>query len=99
MGAPSQEANRCSPSGVSQMADIKKRVGGAEEDENIPQDEQATEFCTFLSPFLNVPCQFFVFFFCFLLSCSTFLQVLFQGLRTVDRFLVLLLLPHRDSAG
>lgn len=82
-GAPSQEANRCSPSGVSQMADIKKRVffgwggggvegggggGGAaaaaaagaeEEDENIPQDEQATEFLSLLS-FLDCDlCQFF----------------------------------------
>lgn len=28
LGAPSQEANRCSPSGVSQMADIKKKVEG-----------------------------------------------------------------------
>lgn len=28
MGAPSQEANRCSPSGVSQMADIKTSCGG-----------------------------------------------------------------------
>ena len=27
VGAPSQEANRCSPSGVSQVADIKKRSG------------------------------------------------------------------------
>lgn len=61
LGAPSQEANRCSPSGVSQMADIKKSLGGggrgpavaaagAEKDENIPQDEQATESCTFLFP-------------------------------------------------
>lgn len=46
---------------------LKKSVwgGGAEKDENIPQDEQATEFCTFLSPFLNVPCQFFCLFFFF----------------------------------
>lgn len=40
-GAPSQEANRCSPSGVSQMANIKESVGGgAKKDENTPEDEQ-----------------------------------------------------------
>lgn len=42
------------------MADIKKSLGGgegaavaaagAEKDKNIPQDEQATESCTFLFP-------------------------------------------------
>lgn len=39
-GAPSQEANRCSPSGVSQMANIKESGGGAKKDENTPEDEQ-----------------------------------------------------------
>lgn len=68
-----------------------KRVGGeTEEDENIPQDEQATEFCTF--PFFFVPCQK-RYFSSFLLSCRSFLQVLLQRLRTVDHFLILLLLP------
>lgn len=57
MGAPSQEANRCSPSGVSQMADIKTSLaGGEEKDKNIPQDEQATGFCTVLFSF-PVFCQ------------------------------------------
>lgn len=39
LGAPSQEANRCSPSGVSQMADIKESRG-VKKDENTPEDEQ-----------------------------------------------------------
>ncbi len=99
LGAPSQEANRCSPSGVSQMADIKKSRGGGEteKDENIPQDEQATEFCTFLSfLFFIMPCQKRGFS-SFLLSCWSFLQVLLQRLRTVDHFLILLLPPHKAS--
>lgn len=49
LGAPSQKANRCSPSGVSQMAHIKKSWEGTEKDENIPQDEQATDFWKFLA--------------------------------------------------
>lgn len=45
-GASSQEANRCSPSGVSQMADIKKRVffwfgEDEEEDEGEVEEEEA----------------------------------------------------------
>lgn len=38
------------------------------------------------------------FFSSFLLSCWSFLQVLLQRLRTVDHFLILLLLPHEASA-
>lgn len=36
LGAASQKANRCRPSGVSQMADIKKSWGGTEKDEKPP---------------------------------------------------------------
>jgi len=40
-GETSQEANRCSPSGFSQVAYIKKKRGKkAEKDENIPEDGQ-----------------------------------------------------------
>lgn len=39
-GETSQEANRCSPSGFSQVAYIKTRREKDEKDENIPEDGQ-----------------------------------------------------------
>lgn len=68
LGAPSQKANRCSPSGVSQMAHIKKSWEGTEKDENIPQDEQATDFWKFLAFLL----------FCVLLKKKKILKKIFH---------------------
>lgn len=83
LGAPSQEANRCSPSGVSQMAHIKKSWEGTEKDENIPQDEQATDSCKFLS--FSVSClKKYMFFFSFLLDLSTSCAPAFRDSRSLS---------------
>lgn len=101
MGAPSQEANRCSPSGVAQMADIKKSWGEERKRKmktspRMSRPQSSAHFFPLL--FCIMPCQERGFP-SFLLSCQSFLQVLLQPLRTVDHFLIVVLLPHTASAA
>lgn len=93
LGAPSQEANRCSPSGVSQMADIKKSWGGQRKMKTSLRMSRPQSSAHFSPSFLIAPSQLFFFFF------PSFLFELSASSAAVDHFLILLLLPHKVSAG
>lgn len=63
LGAPSQEANRCSPSGVSQMADIKKSWGGQRKMKTSLRMSRPQSSAHFSPPFWMCLARFFPIFF------------------------------------
>lgn len=85
MGAPSQEANRCSPSGVSQMADIKTSCGGVKTSLRMNRPQGSADFSS-----LPVFCQERLFFLCFPAGVS---YKLYFG--TLDHFLMLPVPSHK----
>lgn len=71
LGAPSQEANRCSPSGVSQMADIKKSWGGGRERWKHPSGWAGHRVLHISLPLFECALPGFFLFSSFLLEVST----------------------------